>query len=78
MCIRYEIVSNDEKLHALIPCLDHETLGLVQSLISRNRSYEQIKTFLIKKFTPSLAERVHAIMSVDSLGDIKPSKFLNK
>ena len=63
LCIRYKILSDDEKLHALIPCFDHETLGLVQPLISRNHSYEQMKIFLIEKFTPSLAERVHTIMS---------------
>ena len=78
LCIRYKILSDDEKLHALIPCFDHETLGFVQPLISRNHSYEQMKIFLIEKFTPSLAERVHTIISVDSLGDVKPSKFLNR
>ena len=78
LCIRYKILSDDEKLHALIPCFDHETLGLVQPLIFRNHSYEQMKIFLIEKFTPSLAERVHTIMSVDSLGNVKPSEFLNR
>ena len=78
LCIRYKILSDDEKLHVLIPCFDHEILGLVQPLIFRNHSYEQMKIFLIEKFTPSLAERVHTIMSVDSLGDAKPSEFLNR
>ena len=78
MWIQYAILSDDEKLHALIPCLDHETLSLVQPLVSRNHSYKQIKTFLIEMFSPSLAERIHTIMSVDSLGDIKLSEFLNR
>ena len=78
LCIRYKIFSDNEKLHAMIPCFDHETLGLVQPLISWNHRYKQMKIFLIEKFTPSLAERVHTIMSVDSLGDVKPSEFLNR
>ena len=51
LCIRYKILSDDEKLHALIPCFDHETLSLVQPLISRNYSYEQINLFNRKVYS---------------------------
>ena len=78
LCIQYAILNDNEKLHAVISCLDHKTFNLFQPLISRNHSYEEIKIFLIKKFTPSLAERIHAITSADNLGDVKPSKFLNR
>ena len=77
MYIRYGINDNDEKVHELIPCLDHKTHGLIQPLISRIRSYEQVKTFLIQKFTSSLAERVRAIMPVDPNFYIRKSYMIN-
>ena len=43
-----------------------------------NVQYKQIKTFLIEKFTPSLAKRIHDILSVDNMGDVKPSELLNR
>ena len=76
ICFRYNILSNDDKIHALISCLDADSLAMVQPILGPNVPYAQVKQLLLDTYTAPLDARLQDILNVSSLGDLKPSQFL--
>ena len=69
-------MSDDDKIHALIFCLDADPLAVVQPILGPNVPYAQVKQLLLDTYTAPLDARLQHILSVSSLGDLKPSQFL--
>ena len=78
MCDRNGLLDNQVKIDALVPCLDSNTFLSVQSLLNGTHSFGDIKDFLVNKFARPLDQRLQELLRIPSLGDLKPSDFLEQ
>lgn len=78
LCLRLGLNSNHEKIDALIPCLDSNEFVSIQDLLDGEHSFEEVKVCLIAKFSKSLDQSLQELLSLPSLGDLAPSKFLTQ
>ena len=78
MCDRNGLLDNQAKIDALVPCLDSNTFLSVQPLLDGTHSFGEIKDFLVNKFARLLDQRLQELLQIPSLGDLKPSDFLEQ
>ena len=76
ICFRYHLRSDNQKINALISCLDGLNFLDVQALLDREHILDGVKNSL--KLFKSLDQRLQELISVPSLGDVKPSEFLSR
>ena len=78
LCDRNGLLDNQAKIDALVPCLDSNTFLSVQPLLDRTYSFGEIKDFLVNKFARPSDQRLQELLRIPSLGDLKPSDFLEQ
>ena len=78
LCFRHGLRSDNQKIDALIPCLDNSTFLQIQPLLDGEHTFNDIKVFLIQQFSKPLDQRLLELLNAPSLGEVKPSEFLNE
>ena len=78
LCFRHGLRSDNQKIDALIPCLDNSTFLQIQPLLDGEHTFNDKKVFLIQQFSKPLDQRWHELLNAPSLGEVKPSEFLNE
>ena len=78
MCDCNGFLEDQAKIDALVSCLGSNTFLCVQPLLDSTHSFGEIKDFLVNKFARPLDQRLQELLQIPSLGDIKPSDFLEQ
>ena len=78
LCNRNDLLDNQAKIDALVPRLDSNTFLSVQPLLDGTHCFGDIKDFLVNKFARPLDQRLQELLRIPSLGDLKPSDFLEQ
>ena len=78
LCDRNGLLNNQAKIDALVPRLDSNTFLSVQPMLDGTHSFGDIKDFLVNKFARPLDQQLQELLQLPSLGDLKPSDFLEQ
>ena len=78
LCFCHGLCSDNQKIDALIPCLDNLTFLQIQPLLDGEHTFNDIKVFLFQQFSKPLDQHLHELLNAPSLGEVKPSEFLNE
>ena len=78
LCDRDGLLDNQAKIDALVLGLDSNTFLSVQPLLDGTHCFGDIKDFLVNKFARPLDQQLQELLRIPSLGDLKPSDFLEQ
>ena len=76
-----KITNQDTKFHHIVACLPPEVAVDIRDLIINkppDNAYDELKNTLIKRTTASRTKRLQQLLSVEELGDRKPSQLLRR
>jgi hypothetical protein len=75
------ISSEQTKFYYVIAHLDHRYATEVEDIITsppEREPYTTLRTELIRRLSPSKEQRIHQLLTLQEMGDRKPSQFLRR